>query len=104
QGHLNLVSTLVHKGMTVGHALKTIIQMHNQALLDYDRLASRLHGWGPEADAVIAAWLQDVRYASLGFSLWEAQAPRYNAHKPVIDGLVVEPAFSIVQSNNEAWW
>src|SRR5207248_84999 len=31
QGHLNLISNLVHKGMTVGHALKTIIQMHNQA-------------------------------------------------------------------------
>ena len=103
QGHLNLISNLVHTGMTVGHALKTIIQMHNQALLDYDRLASRMRGWGDAADSVIATWLQDIRYASLGFSLWEAQAPRYTAHKLVIDGLVVEPAFLIVPSNNEAF-
>jgi len=49
--------------------------MHDEALDEYDTLADSA---GPAyGGPLLARWLQDVRYASLGFSLWESQAPRY---------------------------
>lgn len=92
---LNLASTLMHEhGLLVDEALECLVRMHDDALDEYDRLADSLEGWCAGAAPVIARWLQDVRHASLGFSLWESQAPRYTAYKVVAQGRLVEPRFS----------
>ncbi|MBI5495396.1 MAG: hypothetical protein HY904_10260 [Deltaproteobacteria bacterium] len=96
-GQLNLVTTVMQeRGLTPAAALETIIQLHDESLQEYDQLAETLGTWSPEADPYIARWVQDVRYASLGFTLWEAQAPRYAAHRLVVDGAVVAPSFLFV--------
>ncbi|APR75644.1 putative cyclase [Minicystis rosea] len=95
ESQINLVTTLMYqRGVSVDDAIAHLVHMHDEALLEYDRLAESLHGWPPDVMAVITRWLQDVRYASLGFSLWESQAPRYTAYKVVTDGRVIEPRFS----------
>lgn len=98
EGQLNLITTLMHEEQLAGpEAIARLIRMHDEALLEYDALAAGLGSWGAEADPAIARWVQDVRYASLGFSLWEAQAPRYTAYKIVADRRVIEPSFNIVR-------
>lgn len=93
----NLASTLMREtGVDADEALERLIRMHDDALDEYDRLAGSLRGWGPEVDDVIERWLRDVRYASLGFTLWESQAPRYTAHKIVVNGRVIEPEITFV--------
>lgn len=93
----NLVTTLMREaGVGADEALERLIAAHDGALHEFDRLASSLPSWGPAVDAVIDRWLADVRYASLGFTLWESQAPRYTAHKVVVDGRVVEPGICFV--------
>ncbi|UJR83780.1 terpene synthase family protein [Sandaracinus amylolyticus] len=97
-GRLNLVSTLMHEAdLSGGEALEEIVRMHDRALERYDRLAASLGSWGAAEDPWVARWLEDIRHASLGFSLWEARAPRYAAHKVVVHGLVVEPSFVTVE-------
>lgn len=99
---LNLASTLMHeRGLTVDEALERLVRMHDEALEEYDRLADSLDGWPAETAPFIARWLQDVRYASLGFSLWESQAPRYTAYKVVAGGRLVEPRFSFFPPRSE---
>lgn len=93
-GRLNLVSTLQHEADLSGaDALERIVRMHDRALETFDRLAASVGSWSADEDPWVARWLEDVRYASLGFGLWEARAPRYAAHKLVVDGRVVEPSF-----------
>jgi hypothetical protein len=92
---LNLATTLMHeRGLPLDEALESLVRMHDEALEAYDSLADTLGSFGPEADGFAARWLQDVRYASLGFSLWESQAPRYTAHQIVSSGKVIQPRFS----------
>lgn len=96
----NLATTLMRQaGVGADDALERLIAAHDGALLEFDRLASSLRSWGREVDGVIGKWLQDVRYASLGFTLWEAQAPRYTAHKVVVHGRVVEPEICFLSQN-----
>jgi hypothetical protein len=38
--------------------------------------------------------VNDVRLASIGFSIWESKAPRYTAHKLIANGKLVEPSFA----------
>lgn len=95
ENQLNLASTLMHeRGLPVDEALEQLVRMHDAALDEYDQLAGSLDGWSGETAQVISRWLQDVRYASLGFSLWESQAPRYTAYKVVAQGRLLEPRFS----------
>jgi len=95
EDQLNLVTTLMdERGLSVDEALESLVRMHDEALLEYDRLADSIHGWPDELAPTIARWLDDVRYASIGFSLWESQAPRYAAFKVVSRGQVIEPRFS----------
>lgn len=95
---INLLSTLMHERDLSGEdALACLISMHNEAIAEYDHLASTLGSWSPELDPVIERWLQDVRHASLGFSLWEAQSPRYTAHKLVAGDRCIEPSFHILR-------
>lgn len=93
----NLATTLMREtDVSADEALAHLIRMHDDALEEYDRLAASLRGWGEDVDAVIERWLRDVRYASLGFTLWESQAPRYTAHKIVVNGRVIEPEITFV--------
>jgi hypothetical protein len=93
----NLVTTLMLRtGVPADTALEQLIRMHDAAIEEYDRVALTMPAWGKEVDAVIERWVRDLRYASLGFTLWEAQAPRYTAHKVVVDGIVIEPDLSFV--------
>jgi hypothetical protein len=92
--HINLASTLMHeRRVSVDEALARLVRMHDEALQEYDALADTLSAASGEEAPLLMKWLQDVRYASLGFSLWESQAPRYTAHKVFHHGRVVEPRF-----------
>jgi hypothetical protein len=94
EGQINLISTLMYeRDLVCEDALEQIVRMHNEAVQEYDRLASTLGTWPAEENRWIQRWLQDVRYASIGFSLWEAQAPRYTADKLIVNGRVIEPGF-----------
>lgn len=91
----NLVSTLMQEqGLSVDDALERLVRMHDDALDEFDRVADSLEDSPADIAPVVARWLQDLRYASLGFTLWESQAPRYTAHKVVASGRLVEPGFS----------
>jgi hypothetical protein len=99
EDQINLVTTLMsERGLTVDDALEHLVHLHDQALIEYDRRADSLLAeqgpWPRELGPIIERWLMDVRYASLGFSLWESQAPRYTAYKVVARGRVIEPRFS----------
>lgn len=95
--HLNLVSTLMaERQLSVEDAIAALIRRHDEALLEYDRLAASLGNGSPRTAPLLQRWLQDIRYASLGFTRWEAQAPRYTAHKLVVKGRVIEPTFAVV--------
>lgn len=95
EGQINLTSTLMAEAdIGAGEALERLIRMHDAALTEYDELASRVVGWGSEIDEVIVRWLQDVRYASFGFTSWESGAPRYTRHAVVSEGAVIVPTFS----------
>jgi hypothetical protein len=95
EDQINLLSTLMReRGLRGEDALDQLLRMHDDALEEFDRLAPSLESCAPETGVDLARWLQDVRYASLGFSLWEAQAPRYSAYKMVAGGKVLEPRFT----------
>lgn len=95
EDQINLCTTLMaERRISVDDALEHLVHLHDEALIEYDVLADSLSGWPDELAPTIARWLSDVRYASLGFSLWESQAPRYTAYKVVADGRVIEPKFS----------
>ncbi|PTL83169.1 terpene synthase family protein [Vitiosangium sp. GDMCC 1.1324] len=97
QRQLNLVSTLMEeRGLCVEDAIKVLIRKHDEAIIEFDRLAGSLGRWSPRTDPLIQRWLRDVRYAALGFSLWEAQAPRYTAYKVVVKERAIEPTFVFV--------
>ncbi|MBK7861229.1 MAG: hydroxymethylglutaryl-CoA reductase, degradative [Archangiaceae bacterium] len=94
EGQLNLISTFMSEThCSADSALEQILAMHDEALAEYDRVAAEVGSWGPDCDPYVARWVQDIRLASLGFSLWESQAPRYLAHRIVLAGQVVEPRF-----------
>ncbi len=91
--HINLASTLMHeRDISIDDAMEHLVRMHDEALEEYDTLADTI-GAGAGGGSLLARWLQDVRYASLGFSLWESQAPRYTAHKVAHHGRLIEPRF-----------
>ncbi|MCY1074407.1 terpene synthase family protein [Archangium lansingense] len=92
----NLVSTLMaERGLSVEEAIQVLIRRHDEAIIEFDQLA-RLLGSGARTDLRIHRWLRDVRYATLGFSLWEAQAPRYTSYKVVVRERAIEPMFAFV--------
>lgn len=98
EGQINLVTTLMtEEGLSGPDAVERLIRVHDEALREYDELAADLEGRGVAVDELSARWVQDVRHASLGFSLWEAQAPRYTAFKLVAGGRVIEPGFTYVR-------
>jgi hypothetical protein len=93
----NLVSTLMEeRGMSVEDAIKALIRGHDEAVIEFDQLAGSLGSGSQQTDRLIQRWLRDVRYAALGFSLWEAQAPRYTAYKVVAGERAIEPTFAFL--------
>ena len=93
-GQLNLVTTLMAEhGLPLEDAFEALVRRHDVAIAEYDALALSIGLGEFQGEPLVQRWLRDVRYASLGFTLWEAQAPRYAAHKVVVRGRVIEPAF-----------
>jgi hypothetical protein len=91
----NLVTTLMREtGVAIDAAIERLVRMHDESLEELDRLAETLVAGPIGKSPYLARWLRDLRYAALGFSLWESQAPRYAAHKIVAAGQVIEPRFS----------
>ena len=99
----NLVTTLMReRQVSIGTAIEMLVHMHDAALEEFDRLGDTLPEALGGASPYLARWLQDLRYAALGFSLWESQSPRYTAHKIVAGGHVLEPKFSFFPPRNVA--
>lgn len=93
----NLVSTLMEeRGLSVEDAIQALIRRHDEAVIEFDQLAGSLGSGAQQTDRLIQRWLRDVRYAALGFSLWEAQAPRYTAYKVVAGERAIEPTFAFL--------
>jgi len=98
ENQINLISTYMIETHSSGDAALThVMAMHDAAVAEYDALAAQVGSWGAAAAPHIARWIQDIRYASLGFSLWEAQAPRYRAFRIAIEGQIVEPEFEFFE-------
>jgi hypothetical protein len=93
--YINVISALRReRPMSMLDALRRVVDMHNDALIEYDFLASSLPSFGPAVDSMIATWLQWLRYNCIGFSMWESVAPRYAEHKLVVNGRAVETSFA----------
>jgi hypothetical protein len=92
--YINVISALRREhSIPMVDALRVVVGMHNDALIEYDRLASSLPSFGTAFDQLIATWLQWLRYSCVGFSVWESVAPRYADFKLVLNGRVVETSF-----------
>jgi len=88
---LNIVTSLMlNEGLSAVAATERAIQMHDEALRSYDELTAHVASWNGPAGPLLR-WLGHVRFASLGFTLWEARSPRYSAFKVVEDGKVIQP-------------
>jgi hypothetical protein len=95
QDYINVISALrKERAVPMLDALNRIVDMHNEAVLEYDYLARSLPSFGPAIDPMIAKWLQWLRYNCIGFSVWESVAPRYSDFKLVVNGRLVETSFS----------
>jgi hypothetical protein len=89
---INLVTTLMDdEGIHLDLAVKKILSLHDAAIVIYDHLAAQLLNEHPTDRARIETWLQDIRYACIGFTRWESKARRYTAYKTIIDDHVIEP-------------
>jgi len=94
EDQINLVTTLMReRDLSIDASLERLVRMHDEALEEYDAIADGIEASRLVDFPLVSRWLQDVRYASLGFSLWESQAPRYTAFKVVHHGLLLEPRF-----------
>jgi 5-epi-alpha-selinene synthase len=79
---LNLVLVLAARAtLTIDEAFQQVVDIHNAEVAEFDRLAGSLPRWGARIDALLAGWLQAVRYNVHGFTLWESTAQRYQEWK-----------------------
>jgi hypothetical protein len=99
----NLVTTLMRQdGVSIDTAIERLVRMHDESLEELDRLADSLLAGPSGTSPYLARWLQDLRYAALGFSLWGSQAPSGAAHEVVVAGQVIEPGFSFLPPERPA--
>lgn len=92
ENFINVIAVLAaNEGISLPTAYSLVVHMHNAAMREYDELARQLPSWGADWDGSIQQWLQDMRYCSLGFTVWESQAPRYNELKLLVGDRVLEP-------------
>ena len=93
-GYVNVILAYSDENrLSLPAAIGGVARMHDEALLEFDRLVSSLPSFGPAYDEAVALWCRDLRHACLGFTLWEARAPRYTAFKLFVNGAAVEPRF-----------
>lgn len=93
--YANIVVALADEmAVSLREAIRCVVRMHDEALLEFDRLAASLPSFGSVHDDAIAVWLGDLRYACIGFTLWEARAPRYAKCRVLLNGAHIEPCFS----------
>lgn len=93
-GYVNVILAFAEENrLSLSEAIGGVASMHDEALLEFDRLVSSLPSFGPTYDEAVAFWCRDLRHACLGFTLWEARAPRYTAFKLFVNGSAVEPRF-----------
>jgi len=98
-GYVNVILALREEhGLTMLEAVRRIIREHDEAIAEFDRLARTLPSFGAAWDPHIATWVQDLRHASLGFTLWESRAPRYAAFKMLVNGTPIDPSFIVPTS------
>lgn len=92
EGHPNLASNLISKsGLSAPNAILQLIQLHDESVLELDRLAATLLGTDPHVER----WIRALRFATLGFTLWESQAPRYATWKVTVGDKVIEPTIRV---------
>lgn len=97
-GQLNLVSTLMRESsLSVDDALAVLVRQHDDAVARYDELAAKVAPWAAAGYPASERWIRELRSASLGFGVWESQAPRYMAHQVVSDGRVLRPSFRYIE-------
>jgi hypothetical protein len=100
--YINVISALRReRSISTVDALRTVAEMHNGALIEYDILARSLPTFGPAYDPLVAKWLKWLRHSCIGFSVWESVAPRYSELKLLVNGRMVEISF--VYDREEAW-
>jgi hypothetical protein len=80
--------------VSIDTAIERLVRMHDESLEELDRLGDSLVAGPSGTSPYLARWLQDLRYAALGFSLWESQAASCTSHKIVVAGQILEPRFS----------
>ncbi|OHX14130.1 hypothetical protein BI347_11880 [Chromobacterium sphagni] len=86
-GQINLVLALTQgQGLSAEEAIRRLLELHRQAIGEYDALADEAEALPGVAAADVRRWLDDIRYATLGLTLWESQSPRCREHAVWIDG------------------
>lgn len=88
EGQPNLASNLIlNAGLGAREAVARLVRMHDEGVRELDDVASDLEA----SDSIVARWVRDLRFATLGFTVWESQAPRYAEHKVIVGDEVIEP-------------
>lgn len=84
------LSVLIHQyGGDMEMAVKTVVDMHNSAVRQFDEGARALPSFGSEQDVLVSKWIRAVRYLCRGFAVWESRAPRYQK-KVIFRGKVLD--------------
>lgn len=92
--YVNVVLVLAdERSISLREAIRCIARMHDESLVEFDHHAQSVPSFGAAHDAAVQIWLRDLRYACLGFTLWESAAPRYTAFKILVNGAAIEPRF-----------
>jgi hypothetical protein len=95
RGQANLVTTLADEaGCTGREALAQVISMHGDLVGDFDALAGAIAGrWSTWGAGLVRVdeWLDAVRLASIGFTIWESRSPRYQTNVVMCDGQALRP-------------
>jgi len=84
---LNLV---LSSGYSAADAVARLITMHDEGVAEFDRVAANI----VESEPFAELWIRDLRFATLGFTIWESEAPRYSSHKVLHGDRVIEPTLS----------
>lgn len=96
EGLPNLATNLILDGeLSALGAVARLIAMHDEGVNEFDRIAHAARETEPQC----AEWLRYLRFASLGFTIWESQAPRYATHKVLVGRQVMEPRLRFVDGD-----
>lgn len=92
--YINVISAMRReRSISTLEAIEEVVDMHNDALLEFDVLAASLPSLGAAGDAMVARWLAWLRHSCIGFGVWESVAPRYAEFRLLVNGRRVETAF-----------